>query len=118
MAYTKLVFDDRPFAISGVPGEFVPGGDIIAPFSIAEDLDLWGQLGILFAFVIAIRILHYLLLWVHVYPYVKYQLDGWLTLASFDRHSFSSVFSVLFCRCSGSPSLKVTTASTATTSIH
>lgn len=70
-----MVFDHQIFAVSALSGRFVSGSTVIAYLSINKDLKPWPQLGILFAFVIIIRVLHFILLWVNVYPYVKYQLS-------------------------------------------
>lgn len=75
LGYTKLVFVNQKFEVSSRLGTYVTGASRIAGLKIKEDFKPWNQLGILFAFVVAIRILHFILLWVHVYPYVKHQLS-------------------------------------------
>jgi ABC-type multidrug transport system ATPase subunit len=92
LAYIALVFSNQKFTIPQVPGYLLPGSSIIASLAIDPSLKPWNQLGIMFGFVLAIRVLHFILLWVHVYPYVSYQLD-WLRPTSL-LAKFSSVWSV------------------------
>lgn len=76
MAYTKLVFSNQMFVVSGSdPEQLVSGSSLITAFSLPQDLQPWRELGIVLAFVVAIRVLHFVLLWMRVYPYVKHQLD-------------------------------------------
>lgn len=85
LAYTKLVFDNQNFMSSAVPGRVVPGASLIAYLSISE-VDPWHQLAIVFAFVIGLRVVHFVLLWLHVFPYVKYQLSiSWTKFVSVFR---------------------------------
>lgn len=63
------------FELSTKHGTYVTGPSRIAYLSIGDDVDPWTNLAIVFGFVIAIRIIHFLLLWAHVYPYVKHQLE-------------------------------------------
>lgn len=75
LGYTKLVFANQMFESSTKHGTYVTGPSRIAYLHIGDDVHPWNNLGIVFCFVIAIRVVHFLLLWVHVYPYVKHQLE-------------------------------------------
>lgn len=86
------MFSNQKFSIPQVPGYLLPGSSIITSLEIDPNLKPWNQLGIMFGFVLAIRVLHFILLWVHVYPYVSYQLD-WLRPTSL-LAKLSSVWSV------------------------
>lgn len=72
-----LVFKAQEFSVPGYAFFKFPGTGLLAYIGVDANINPWHQLGIVFAFVFAIRVLHYVLLWVQVYPYVKYQLD-WL----------------------------------------
>lgn len=87
MAYTKLVFSGRDFAITGLPDVFFPGSEVIAAYELPDSLNPFHELGILFGFIFAIRILHFVLLSVHVYPYVSHRFEwpNWSSLVAFGK---------------------------------